>query len=116
MVVFLILILILILLAMSLLPSFYKRYYPVKHVPCIEKPVGLKHNNTMILDIRDYNEKGTNSGGDSMNIPYAYLNRYYGEIPSRQLHLIASLGMRFLRAKGFNVSSYMLTKCPCKEV
>ncbi|PLT30920.1 sulfurtransferase [Peribacillus deserti] len=114
--------LILILLVISLLPILYKRYYPVKGTACIENRIDLKHNDMTVLDIRDYNQRGTHSDEDSINIPYAYLYRYYGEIPYRKLHLIASdkleyrLGIRFLRAKGFDVSSYMLTKCPCKEV
>lgn len=51
-----------------------------------------------------------------MNIPYAYLKRSYREIPPVRIHVIAAdqlelnLGLRYLKAKGFKVASYSLTK------
>lgn len=67
----------------------------------------------MVLDIRDYNKT---EKSQSLNIPYAYLKRYDQEIPRTRLHVIASdqlemnLGLRYLKAKGFEVASYSLTK------
>lgn len=66
------------------------------------------------MDIRDYNE--TEKDSQSLHIPYAYLKRYDQEIPRTQLHVVASdqlelnLGLRYLKAKSFEVGSYSLTK------
>ncbi|AIE61115.1 putative membrane protein [Bacillus methanolicus MGA3] len=104
-----------------LVVSMYKRYYPVKGVPCIEKENGLTDNHITLLDIRDYNEIATGSVPNSMNIPYAYLKRFYQEIPHHKIHVIASdklelnLGLRFLKRKGFEITSYELTKCRCNN-
>lgn len=104
---------------MLLATSIYKRYFPVKNVPCIEK--GLKDHNTIKLDIRNFNETGNYLPSDTLNIPYAYLRRFNNEISRGNIHVIASdrlelnLGLRFLISKGFNVTSYEIPDCPCKR-
>lgn len=106
---------------MLLAASMYKRYYPVKGIPCIQKENGLTDNHITILDIRDYNETTSDSHTDSLNIPYAYLKRFYKEIPRSKIHVIASdklelnLGLRFLIGNGFDITSYEITECPCKK-
>jgi hypothetical protein len=102
--------------------SLFKRYYPVKGYPCIDQESVLKNKNITILDIRDYNEGSVIlSGFKLINIPYAYLKRYYKEIPKGKIHVVAknklelNLGLRLLKAKGIKIASYMLINCPCKQ-
>ncbi|KIL49240.1 sulfurtransferase [Jeotgalibacillus soli] len=99
----------------------YKRYYPVKGVPCVKKEQLSKDDNITILDLRDYNETADGSSSDSLNIPYAYLKRFHQEIPHKKIHAIASdkvelnLSLRFLASKGFEVNSFSLTNCLCDK-
>ena len=66
----------------------------------------------VIVDIRDYNIADKNPFKGSINIPIAYIERYHGEIPRDQVHLIVhnelerNIGVRMLRKKGINVKSY----------
>ena len=98
--------------------EIYKRYYPVKGISCRENVD--ENKNIVVLDIRDYNEKEilTNSG---IQIPYAYLKRYFGEIPDQPLHVVATdrmelnLVSRFLLRRGHHVSSFEILNCPCRE-
>jgi len=89
----------------------YKRYVPIKNIPC--KHIDLKDTSLEILDIRAYNARQDNLNSDSIiNIPYSYLERYNNEIPLSNIHVIASdklernLGIRFLLGKGIKVKSY----------
>lgn len=96
----------------------YKRYCPVKGIICIKKNK-LKDSTIIVLDIQDYNETSTYSEEGTLNIPFAYLKRFYLEIPQGKIHVIAedklelNLGLRFLIKKGFTINSYELTKYPC---
>ncbi|WP_010096380.1 hypothetical protein [Ornithinibacillus scapharcae] len=96
----------------------YKRYYPVQGIPC--KKLGHDKTNTVVLDIRDYNIDVNQTPSD-VRIPYAYLKRFMQEIPNQQLHVIASdrlelnLGVRYLVSKGYNVASYYISNCPCRD-
>ncbi|WP_085993134.1 hypothetical protein [Oceanobacillus senegalensis] len=98
--------------------ELYKRYYPVKGIPCKDRLD--KDTDIIELDIRDYNEKDI-SANVNIQIPYAYLRRNYKEIPNHPLHVIAAnrmelnLGLRFLLKRGFHVSSFEILDCPCKE-
>jgi rhodanese-related sulfurtransferase len=110
-----------IIMLIILIVSVYRRYYPVNWIPCVSKINNSKDNNIIVLDIRDYTETSKNPVSSSLNIPYAYLKRFYKEIPNRPIHVIASdelernLGLRFLLHRGFHVTSYYLTECPCDE-
>jgi len=90
----------------------------VKGILCIKKNK-LKDSTIIVLDIQDYNETSTYSEEDTLNIPFAYLKRFYLEIPQGKIHVIAedklelNLGLRFLKKKGFTINSYELTKYPC---
>ncbi len=98
----------------------YKRYVPIKGVPCVEFN---KENNRgkITLDIRDYQEVAKDEITDAIVIPVPYLRRYYTEIPSGSIYVVASthleknLAIRFLKNKGFNVIGYTLTECKCKN-
>lgn len=74
-----------------------------------------------ILDIRHYNDVSNFSDNIILNIPYAYLKRFYLEIPRDKIHIIArdrvelNLGVRFLKRKGIHVNSYELAACKCKN-
>ncbi|HZG70144.1 MAG TPA: hypothetical protein VEY51_01285 [Chondromyces sp.] len=94
--------------------SLFRRYFPVKGVRHIEKEHEIEMSEVTVLDIRDYNEISEEEECDSLNIPYAYLNRYYTEIPCKTIHVVAAdktelnLGLRFLIRKGFQVQSFSL--------
>ncbi|KRD99857.1 sulfurtransferase [Bacillus sp. Root239] len=103
------------LLAISVIA--YRRYYPVKGIQCIRESEAKELGPT-VVDIRHYHEVRDSIG---IVIPYAYLKRFYSEIPQGSVHLIAedrvelNLGVRFLRKKGFEVRSYELAACKCKS-
>lgn len=98
----------------------FRRYFPIFGVPCISNFKAIKRGNGVVLDSRDYNESNQESILGSIQIPYAYLARYYHEIPDRPIHLIVNnrldrnLSIRFLRKKGFHIQSYSLTRCTCR--
>ncbi|MTT32055.1 sulfurtransferase [Terrilactibacillus sp. BCM23-1] len=98
--------------------ELYRRYFPVKGISC--KTNVDEGKDTIVLDIRDYNDKGV-STKVAMQIPYAYLKRYSSEIPYKSLHVVAAnrielnLGLRFLLKKGYHVSSFEILNCPCIE-
>lgn len=89
---------------------FYKRYVPVRGVRCNDWQ-DLDLEKIFVIDVRDYNESYTKQIDAAVNIPIAYLNRHYKEIPKRDIHIIGSnrleknVGIRFLRQKGFQVTS-----------
>jgi rhodanese-related sulfurtransferase len=107
-------------LLMILISIMYKRHYPIYQIPCLPT-TELQDRNIVVLDIRDYNEVSSKPIPHSLNIPYAYLKRYYTEIPNQSIHVIASdrlernLGLRFLIHKGFHVKSYSLMEFPCSK-
>jgi rhodanese-related sulfurtransferase len=100
--------------------ALYRRYYPVSGVPCIDI-TDERIKNLVVLDIRDYNETTEPPIANSLHIPYAYLKRHFSNIPSKSIHIIANdeieknLGIRFLRRHGFEVQSYSIIQCPCRE-
>ncbi|MCK8099003.1 sulfurtransferase [Bacillus sp. 2CMS4F] len=97
-----------------------RRYYPIVGISCIHKDK-LEAMDMTILDIRHYNDVPTFSDDIILNIPYAYLKRFYLEIPRDKIHIIAhdrvelNLGVRFLKNKGIHVNSYELATCKCKN-
>jgi rhodanese-related sulfurtransferase len=105
---------------MIFISIIYKRYFPIYKVPCLPT-MNLRDGNIVVLDIRDYNEVSSKPIPHSLNIPYAYLKRYYTKIPNQSIHVIASdrlernLGLRFLIHKGFHVKSYSLMEFPCSK-
>lgn len=83
----------------------YRRFVPVRKIPC--QSIDPKDGDCFILDIRTYNNRKNEIERDSMlNIPYAKLERYNKEIPSVNLHVVASdrmelnLGIRLMASKG----------------
>ncbi|WP_231735338.1 rhodanese-like domain-containing protein [Gracilibacillus massiliensis] len=74
-----------------------------------------------ILDIRDYQKAAKDKVDGAIVIPVPYLRRYYSEISSQSIYVIASnhleknLAIRFLKNKGFDVIGYTLTDCQCKK-
>jgi rhodanese-related sulfurtransferase len=91
----------------------FRRYLPVIGLND-RKWTDLDINNIKVIDVRDYNDSYKNPIPGAINIPIAYLNRYYNEIPDSDLHVIAcdsigkNVGVRFLRKKGFNVIGYTI--------
>ncbi|MFP7230870.1 sulfurtransferase [Bacillus subtilis] len=111
---------ILFLLIIVIIIATYKRYYPVTGISCINKDE-FETKDMTILDIRHYNDVANFSNDITLNIPYAYLKRFYLEIPCDKIHIIAhdrvelNLGVRFLKRKGIHVNSYELATCKCKN-
>jgi hypothetical protein len=95
-----------IVLLLAILFFAYRRYYPVKEVQCMRK-FEVKQLGQTVVDVRHYHEV---QDGMDVAIPYAYLKRFYVEIPNSQIHVIAAdkvgmhLDVRFLRKKGFQVN------------
>ncbi|PLR76297.1 sulfurtransferase [Bacillus sp. V3-13] len=97
----------------------YRRYFPVYGVPC--KDIKIEHGNKIevILDLRDYNVAAKDPVNGALNIPIAYLNRSFQEVPRKEVHILASdkleknIGVRILRQKGFKVIGYALADCGC---
>ncbi|WP_227396356.1 sulfurtransferase [Jeotgalibacillus aurantiacus] len=93
--------------------SFYRRYAPVKGVECVPED-HLSEPDHQVIDLREYNDPTTRSQTSFQHIPYAYLKRFYKEIPHKEIHVIASdevdlkLGIRFLKSKGFQVKKMTL--------
>lgn len=93
----------------------YRRLWPVRGISFIQESHFVK-DDLMVIDITDYRDAKNEGYKQYINIPYAYLKRNYQEIPPVNIHVIATdrlelnLGLRYLKAKGFEVASYSLTK------
>lgn len=102
---------------LSIVVILTKRHSSLKSVPCID----VHHNNVtaQVIDFRDYNNIPNQLSSDTIVIPIAYLKRYYHEIPSKDVHVVAStkleknIGIRFLQRNGFHVTGYSLSECTC---
>ncbi|WP_108669112.1 hypothetical protein [Peribacillus acanthi] len=96
----------------------YKRYVPVRGVPCSVLP---DLESTKIVDVRDYNLSYNDPIIRAINIPVAYMKRHFKEIPNVNIHVVASdhleknMSIRFFRKKGFTVIGYTLTDCKCNQ-
>jgi hypothetical protein len=94
--------------------SLFYTYIPVKGICCIdiEKPPPDSH--ITFLDVRDYNVASSDSVSNAINIPYAYLKRYYHEVNSKNVIVIVSdplllnVTVRFLKRKNIKVVGYYL--------
>ncbi|GAE93361.1 hypothetical protein JCM21714_2438 [Gracilibacillus boraciitolerans JCM 21714] len=98
----------------------YTRYIPIKGIPCLELNK-MCNRDKVTLDIRDYQQAAKDHIEGAMVLPVPYLRRYYSEIPSQKVYVIASnhleknIAIRFLTHKGFHVIGYTLTECKCKK-
>jgi hypothetical protein len=90
------------------------RNFPILGLNYIDKKE-LDLTTLIKVDVRDYNESYKNPVKGAINVPVAYLKRYYLEIPCKDLIVVASnrleknVGIRFLRTKGFKVVGYTIT-------
>ncbi|MCS0824832.1 hypothetical protein NX029_12700 [Cytobacillus firmus] len=109
-----------IMLLAVILGLIYVRYFPVWGVQCTNS-INPNMGFINILDVRDYNESYKDPVYAAINIPVGYIQRYYGEIVSLRIHVVASnhleknLSIRLLRRRGFKVMGYTLTDCKCKQ-
>lgn len=91
-----------------------KRYFRIFGLDYMEKKV-IESSTFNIVDLRDYNDAYNNPFQGAINIPLAYLKRYYKELPNSDLVIVASnhlelkMGIRILRKRGFKVVGYTLT-------
>lgn len=99
--------------------ALYRRYYPVKHIPCF--PVEEIPDDLLLVDLRDYNESNGSIFSQALHVPVAYLKRHARDIPPKPLHIIVqddiekNVGIRLLRRYGYEVKSYSITACDCQE-
>ncbi|WKB36659.1 rhodanese-like domain-containing protein [Terrilactibacillus sp. S3-3] len=100
----------------------YRRYFPIHNVPCTNLESSRHDSDIMVVDVRDYNERAGRVSGHVLPIPFAYLKRFYHDIPKeKSIHVVAGdavdcrLALRFLMRKGFTVAGYSLTRCPCRK-
>lgn len=103
---------ILFLISVIIFVFIFRRYIPVNGVFSLnwtDYDIEVE-----VIDVRDYNESYSSPIGDARNIPIAYLKRYYKEIPTKAVHLIASnsleknVGIRFFRKKGYQVMGFTI--------
>ncbi|WP_138417367.1 hypothetical protein [Aquibacillus sediminis] len=114
-------IIIAIVITLSLL-LLYKRYIPVFGVTKIDE-INRYYNqdDTVIVDVRDYQTSCKNTKKGTTCVPLPYLNRHFVEIPNKPIILIATdyveknLATRLLRKKGMAVVGYYLTEDLDKE-
>ncbi len=104
-----------------LLVSFplFKRYYPIKNIPCYHLDQCLPKEGIALLDVRDYNDSCHCEIPGAINLPIPYINRHINDIPYNQIHLVASssleknVGVRLLRKKGFKIVGFSMPDCHC---
>jgi rhodanese-related sulfurtransferase len=101
----------------------FKRYFPVLGLKCMKwGEFEIKNQNINVIDVRDYNVSYKNPIPGAINIPIAYLNRYYSEIPKVDLYIVASdtieknIGIRLLRSKGYQIVGCSIRKIENKLV
>ncbi|WP_210365107.1 sulfurtransferase [Bacillus sp. REN3] len=93
-----------------LVTLYFNRYVPVRNVPA----VATKHEDAILVDLRDYQDSAKDPVQGAINIPCGYLKRYKQEIPDQQIVIIASneveknFGARLLKRYGFNVKGYTI--------
>jgi rhodanese-related sulfurtransferase len=92
--------------------SIYQRYIPVIGISSVQNVPD--HGELVLLDIRDYQTSSKEVIPNSVNLPYAYLKRYYKEIPKKKLLIIASdsieknLAIRFLKKRKFSIYGFII--------
>lgn len=97
----------------------YTRYVPVKGIQCVSSLNTDDH--VKVLDVRDYNDSYRDSIPGAINIPIAYLKKYYHCVGNSDIIIVASnnleknMSIRFLRKKGCNIIGYTLTNCNCNQ-
>ena len=90
------------------------QHFPVQGICHVDIKKTNVDRNVTLLDVRDYIEASNNPVPNSVNIPYAYLKRYYQEVKSKNVVLIVSdplllnVSVRYLRNKHFKVIGYYL--------
>lgn len=97
----------------AIIVALFKRHFPVFRVENITNHVDV--GTSIVVDVRDYIESHNSPIERAINVPVAYLNRFYSEIPKSDLIVVASnrlernLAIRFLRKRDFKVVGYLIT-------
>lgn len=95
-----------------LFAQLYQRYFPVVGVKCMH-PEKVS-TDTILLDIRDYNDAYKLEADRKENIPLPYLKRFSDEIKGKNIVVISSdivgknLCVRLLKKKGFDIKGYYI--------
>jgi rhodanese-related sulfurtransferase len=99
-------------IAALIIVSIYQRYVPVIGISSVQN--FSDHGELVLLDLRDYQTSSKEVIPNSVNLPYAYLKRYYKEIPKKKLLIIASdsieknLAIRFLKKRQFSIHGFII--------
>ncbi|MEH7438648.1 sulfurtransferase [Neobacillus drentensis] len=99
-------------IAALIIVSIYQRYVPVIGISSVQNFSDL--GELVLLDLRDYQTSSKEVIPNSVNLPYAYLKRYYKEIPKKKLLIIASdsieknLAIRFLKKRKFSIYGFII--------
>ncbi|WEG17535.1 sulfurtransferase [Alkalihalophilus pseudofirmus] len=113
-----------VIMAMGIAYFLYKRYIPVIGLKCTDIQNIKDKNEVVILDVRDFPVANKTSIDGTMNIPLAYLKRYYHDLDKKMIYLVCAerqevnLSARFLKSKGYRVGGFMIkneaTPHPCR--
>ncbi|MBS2968593.1 sulfurtransferase [Metabacillus sp. KIGAM252] len=101
-----------IVLIIYLIREWYRRYIPVRNIPCLSVK---RMDGFPIVDVRDFNNRHAITLDQSMNIPYSYLQKTFNDINAQEIYLIAAtklernMSIRFLKRKGILVKGYALS-------
>ncbi|SDH72753.1 hypothetical protein SAMN05192534_11045 [Alteribacillus persepolensis] len=108
------------LLLLFTLAGAYKRWMPVFGVKCASLPNQPLPSNTVLLDIRDYQDADRSPVREAYTLPYPYLKRYADTIDGDNVFLIApdkvskNLSIRLLQKHGITVQHYAVVQ-PAKQ-
>ncbi|WEG12929.1 hypothetical protein PU629_00815 [Pullulanibacillus sp. KACC 23026] len=91
--------------------KLYLNSLHLRKLPYLEIKNGVTdHLDQMaILDLRDFNQSYKSPINNALNIPSAYLKRYYSEIPNKAIVIVASeprlvaADIQFLKRKGHRI-------------
>ncbi|WP_125561084.1 hypothetical protein [Salibacterium salarium] len=91
---------------------FYQRWMPVFGVKCAPLPKQPLPDNTVVLDIRDYQDADRFPVKDAHTLPYPYLKRHIQTIDANQIFVVApdkvsrNLSIRLLQKHGRIVTGF----------
>lgn len=93
----------------------YKEFFPVD-ANCINISDVDRDEETMIIDLRDYNISAKYPIKEAFVLPFAYLKRYHHQFQGKKLYIIApnyvvrNKSIRFLKGKGYQVLGYCIIR------
>ncbi|MFB5661448.1 hypothetical protein ACE4RR_06470 [Alteribacillus sp. HJP-4] len=102
--------------------SSYNRWFPVLGIRCSPVPEQPLPQDTVVLDIRDYQDADRRPVQHAQTLPYPYLKRHISTVKAKQVFLVApdkvsrNLSIRLLRKNGFKVTGFTVLQDEGREV